>query len=61
MDNLIMGALLGVLVGFFIGASMNYEFNSILKEGRSIVLECEKSLPRDKVCELVLSTKVAGE
>lgn len=56
--------IFGLAVGFIVGlATTNHPhdssgFTKILTEIRKVTKQCEKSLPRDKVCEVVISAKV---
>ena len=56
-----IGLFLGLILGFLVGAAALGDQHPVLVSSRGVVAECEKSLPRDKVCGLVLSAKVVEE
>jgi hypothetical protein len=63
MDKSSMGFLLGVVfvLGFFFGVSLeqgstNKRFKTA--EQQTLISECEKALPRNQKCVIVLSTRI---
>lgn len=61
MCDFLIGCVLCLFFGFILGMFTQWETDDKIQGAINAISECQKSLPRDQVCEAVITARVVED
>ena len=58
MDEGLLGLIIGMILGIFLGALAMISFGKCQNMSIDAINQCEENLPRNQSCEVVITSKV---